>query len=86
MPQALHTMGLDLEPWRHWGLSRAPQLSHGPAHGLADFLTLPPLLPLATAAVLGEARPVLQWAAATAAMWLIGFLWVLQGRWLLSQL
>jgi hypothetical protein len=74
MPQALHTMGLDLEPWRHCGLSRAPQLSHGPAHGLADFLALPPQLFLATAALLCVARLVLQLAAATAAMWLIGFL------------
>jgi hypothetical protein len=73
MPQALHTMGFDLEPWRHWGLSRAPQLSHGPAHGFADFLVLPPLL-LAAAAVLCVARLVLPLTAAAAATWLTGFL------------
>jgi hypothetical protein len=85
MPQALHTMGFDLEPWRHWGLSRAPQLSQGPAHGFADFLAAPPLL-LATAGVLCVARLVLPFTAAAAEAWMIGNRWFLGGLWLLSQL
>lgn len=65
MPQALHTIGFDLEPWRHCGLSRAPQLSQGPEHGFADFLALPPLL--LAAAVLCVARLTLAVTAAAAA-------------------